>query len=186
MSPYCNNLQKGDVVLDVKSGRRGVVSMQPREKSLSAQVTLDGTNSVRTMRVKDLRLVLNGTPEDVAPHNGEWPVVDAPPAPAPAAAPDTAHIPPPPKPVTEMPDAEKTEASILQKLLNSEAGASPLKMPASPLKTGEHIKSYVITYIDKGGAFHCEKIAAKGIVTAIAIFYMHHAQTAIVSVVCVL
>lgn len=65
---------------------------------------------------------------------------------------------------------------------------SPIKHPEHTSDKGEHIKSYLINYVTKDGKFHVEKIAAKGIVTAITIFYFTHAEQerAIVSVICVL
>jgi hypothetical protein len=51
---------------------------------------------------------------------------------------------------------------------------------------GDKIKSYLITYITKTCEFKIEKVAAKGIVTAITMFYMQRGETSIVSVQCVL
>lgn len=93
---------------------------------------------------------------------------------------------PPRLPITSLPDSEKTEASVLEKVTRFETRSAPLKMPEHTRLNGEHIKSYVLTYINKQGGFHCAKVAAKGMVTAITMFYMQHEESAIVSVVCVL
>lgn len=65
---------------------------------------------------------------------------------------------------------------------------SPIKHPEHTGQKGDHMKSYIINWVDKAGDFHVEKIASKGIVTAITIFYFNHAEQerAIVSVICVL
>lgn len=89
-SPFCNNLRKDDVVLhgpltnwrgNPAKGRRAVVAMQPRETSTNVAVIFDGTESVRYVPVQDLRLIVDGKPEDVPPYNGELPG-DKPRAPA--------------------------------------------------------------------------------------------------------
>lgn len=66
--PFCNNLRKGDEV-DFH-GRRGVVHSQPRETSTKVHVLFDGINTPRYVPVIDLRLVIDGKPEDVAPIDG--------------------------------------------------------------------------------------------------------------------
>jgi len=65
---------------------------------------------------------------------------------------------------------------------------SPIKQPEHVGNKGDHMKSYLINYVTKDGQFHVVKIAAKGIVTAITMFYFEHAdhERAIVSVICVL
>lgn len=175
MMPYCNNLKKGDEVEDTRSRRRGRVMMQPRDYSVKVCVLLDGVTTPRYFPVGELRLVLDGVAEAVAPVDGVIPGSESAPA-----------TPSPVRRTDEKPDQEKTEASILDKVTRFEATASPLKTPEHTRITGEHIKHYLVTYIDRKGSFNVEKVAAKGIVTAITIFYMSKAETAIVSVVCVL
>ncbi len=63
---------------------------------------------------------------------------------------------------------------------------SVVKLPDAASRNGTHLKHYIISYIDNGGKFHVRDVAAKGIVTAITMFYMEVQETAIVSVVCVL
>lgn len=89
-------------------------------------------------------------------------------------------------PVTGRPDSEQVEHNILKERTDFEARTQIVKAPEFTKQDGEHMKSYLINYIDRAGKFHCEKIAAKGIVTAISIFYMQCAEKAIVSVICVL
>lgn len=88
--------------------------------------------------------------------------------------------------VFDRPDAELVEHNIIKEHTKFEAGASPIKLPEFTKQNGEHIKSYLINYIDRSGKFHCEKVAAKGIVTAITLFYITYSETAIISVICVL
>lgn len=66
--PFCNNLRKGDPVQ--YQGRRGVVASQPRESSALTQVLFDGIKSPRYLPVLDLRLLIDGVPEDVPPCDG--------------------------------------------------------------------------------------------------------------------
>jgi hypothetical protein len=82
-SPYCNLLRKGDTVQLAKSGRRGEVSMQPRECSTMVNVRLEGIHSTRYFRISDLRFVCNGKAEDVPPYDGELPAKFHNPAPPP-------------------------------------------------------------------------------------------------------
>lgn len=64
----------------------------------------------------------------------------------------------------------------------------PIASPDHTSEKGTHIKHYMINYMTKDGKVHVEKIAAKGIVTAITIFYFQHAQhqPAIIQVTCIL
>lgn len=54
--------------------RRAVVAMQPRETSTNVAIIYDGTESVRYVSLRHLRLVQDGKVlEDVPPYNGELP-----------------------------------------------------------------------------------------------------------------
>lgn len=182
MLPFSNNLRRGDRVRETKLNRDGTVVMQPRRSSIKAMVALDGLSGARQFHLQSLRLLVNGVPEDVPPFDGELPAGAAVKAPAtvglsgarPAAA------------GAEPRDAEQREMTLLEKVTKYEARSQPIQAPAVTLKDGEHLKSYVISYIDQKGVFHCERVSAKGIVTAITLFYIAHEETAIVSVVCVL
>lgn len=74
MTPFCNNLRDGDPVLDVESNRPAKVVGQPRESSTNVKVLFQGTNTPRYVPLALLRLVVDGKPEDCAPHDGEIPV----------------------------------------------------------------------------------------------------------------
>jgi len=156
MMPFCNNLRKDDTVEIAANGRRGRVVMQPRESSRSVCVLLDGVSSWRYIPVADVRLVVGGVAETVPPIDGEIPRGGAP-------APATLPVAP-----------------------TFEARCQPLKVPAHAVISGEHLKHYLVTYIREDGQFHVEKVAAPGIMQSITLFYRMHAETAIVSVVCVL
>lgn len=71
--PFCNNLRKGDQVLCMLTKRRGIVANDPRENSRQSAVTFEGTNSFRYLFVKNLRLIVDGKPEDVPPCDGVAP-----------------------------------------------------------------------------------------------------------------
>lgn len=73
MSAFCNNLRDGDPVLDVESKRPAKVVGQPRESSVNVKVLFQGTNTPRYVPLAQLRLVVDGKPEDCAPHDGELP-----------------------------------------------------------------------------------------------------------------
>lgn len=75
MTAYRNNLQRGDEVLEVLSRRRGTVANTPRETSPTAAVTFSGLKSPQPVLVKNLRLFVNGKPEDEPPCDGEAPAV---------------------------------------------------------------------------------------------------------------
>ena len=79
--PYHNNLRQGDLVLEVDSGRRGVVDKTPRETGRRVCVLLTGTTVGRYFDVRKLRFIPPGSQvaEDVPPIDGELP----PEAPAP-------------------------------------------------------------------------------------------------------
>lgn len=64
---FCNNLRKGDAVLDVESNRPAKVARQPAETGRMVCVCYQGTASDRYVDVMRLRLVVNGKAEDVPP-----------------------------------------------------------------------------------------------------------------------
>ena len=70
MLPFCNNLRKGDRVLDSASGRPGIVDMNPRETSRSVSVVLQGIKTHRRFDVMNLRLIVDGKAEDHPPVDG--------------------------------------------------------------------------------------------------------------------
>lgn len=70
---YCNNLKKGDRVMHAVKKRFATISAQPRETSVLVQVIWDGTKAVQSAPVMDLRLIVDGRPEDVPPVDGEPP-----------------------------------------------------------------------------------------------------------------
>lgn len=70
MIPFCNNLRKGDEVEHAVSKRRGVVDSNPRETSAQVQIVYDGTHSCRYVPIMDLRLLVDGKPEEVPPCDG--------------------------------------------------------------------------------------------------------------------
>ncbi len=113
-------------------------------------------------------------------------VVEAPPPAPPKVEPpkvDLSKIPPPPKKI-EVPRIPSKEEDP------PEAAITPSPVPVDKALhgriDGEHMKSYIINYLSRDGTFKVEKVCAKGIVTAITVFYMQSQETAIVSVVCVL
>lgn len=160
ITPFCNNLRLGDPVLYTKNGRYGKVAATPRESSRRTKILLKDGARPYYLPVEHLRLLVDGTPEDVPPCNGL------------------------PTFLIEKTPEEFTQPGRF------EAQAQPIKEPpdlySHAVPDGEHIKSYVVTWIDRAGKFHVEKIAAKGIVMAITLFYGQLKETAIVSVVCVL
>lgn len=73
MMPYCNNLKMGDPVLDVVRSRKGTVAAQPRESSTNVQIEFEGNTAAIYVPIRQLRLIVDGQPEDVPPHDGELP-----------------------------------------------------------------------------------------------------------------
>lgn len=71
--PFSNNLVRDDVVMHAQTKRVGKVSSTPTEGSRLTGVIWQGTKSPQYTDVMLLRLVINGTPEDVAPVDGEPP-----------------------------------------------------------------------------------------------------------------
>lgn len=74
--PFHNTLQVGDAVLDTTSGKRGTVDRMPR--GYRTAVVFEGRNTPVYMDVRVLRFIPPnanppGTPEDVAPFDGEFP-----------------------------------------------------------------------------------------------------------------
>jgi hypothetical protein len=69
--PYCNNLRKGDEVLIVSSGRRGVVKVDCEDKWIFAPILLPGLIRAKKIPIDDLRLLVDGkVVEDVPPCDG--------------------------------------------------------------------------------------------------------------------
>lgn len=76
-TPFRNNLQKNDRVLDTVSGRQGKVKWNPREHGRRTAIQIDGTATPRYLDVMTLRLIANGhTPEESAPVEGEPPAIE--------------------------------------------------------------------------------------------------------------
>ena len=70
MSAFCNNLQKGDTVEDVKTKRRGKVANTPRETTRKTQIQwADGPKT--QVDILRLRLVIGNEVEDCPPCDGE-------------------------------------------------------------------------------------------------------------------
>jgi len=172
--PFRNLLNKGDEVMDTKSGLRGRVTMQPRASSPKAMCQMIGLLA-RYYPVARLRRVLGtGAPLDLPlPYTGTLPA-EAGPLPGRRCPADMSA------------DSEKTEREILANTPGHEARAEPISMLDGAKISGEHLKHYIINYVTKTGKFHVEKLAAKGIVSAITQFYIAFNETAIVSVICVL
>lgn len=169
MTAYRNNLRKGDTVEVSGDGRRGTVACQPRESSTRVMIKLDGLATPRYFPVLQTRLVVDGVPETVPPVSGEVP------APAPLPGVERAPV-APPSPRTTPPEASPPFERLAQ----------PIREPEDARIDGEHLKHYIINYLNRRGEVHVEKIAAKGIVTAITLFYVKFDETAIISVVCIL
>lgn len=78
LRPFRNNLEKGDQVLHVPTGRRGIVAGKPRpDTKRRTYVLFDGMKAPLPLDVLDLRFIVDGTPEEVPPIDGE--IADAPP-----------------------------------------------------------------------------------------------------------
>jgi hypothetical protein len=74
--PFCNNLKKNDRVLDTVSERQGKVARKLRSDGHRlTPVILDGTKTARYLDVAQLRFMVGGTPEDVAPFDGDLPPI---------------------------------------------------------------------------------------------------------------
>lgn len=71
MTRFKNNLKKEDRVRDVASNRSGKVATNPRESSRYVAVIYDGNNSPTSVSIKNLRLMIDGRPEDTAPCDGD-------------------------------------------------------------------------------------------------------------------
>lgn len=76
MTEFKNNLRTGDQVLDTVKGRRALVDRTPREKSRGVSLTYDGTASSRYADVMELRLIVNGEPEEHPPVDGVPPEIE--------------------------------------------------------------------------------------------------------------
>lgn len=87
MSAFKNLLQKDDVVMHCESKRVGKVACNPMSTNVTPLVIWQGTSSPQAAHIAKLRLVVNGKPEDVAPHDGDLPST----APQPAKRPLPLH-----------------------------------------------------------------------------------------------
>lgn len=90
MSAFKNTLRSGDQVFDIARQRRGIVSAQPRERSVMISVIFDETTTPKPTYVGDLRFVVpgnGGKHEDDPPIEGTLP-----------PRPETAQVPRPPRP----------------------------------------------------------------------------------------
>jgi len=70
MTPFKNNLQKGDTVMHADTKRPGKVAFQPGERNPKACIVWQGTQSPQSTDIMKLRLCVNGVPEDVPPCDG--------------------------------------------------------------------------------------------------------------------
>jgi hypothetical protein len=70
MTAYANNLRKNDPVIDANTKRPGKVAADVRETSRTVLVQFQGESSPRRTDVMDLRLVVDGRPEEIPPING--------------------------------------------------------------------------------------------------------------------
>lgn len=111
MTPFCNNLRDGDPVLDLATRRPAKVVGQPRESSTNVKVLFQGTNTPRYVPLAQLRLVVDGKPEDCAPCDGEIPVKqdEAPVPPASTAGLDARDV------IKEQRDRLKTKMDAMNK-----------------------------------------------------------------------
>lgn len=72
--PFCNNLKKGDPVLDTQSNRPAKVARTlASDQQRSVCVRFQGTITDRYVDVMRLRLIVNGQPEELPPIDGEPP-----------------------------------------------------------------------------------------------------------------
>lgn len=81
-------------------------------------------------------------------------------------------------------DAEQREKLLLRHVIKG-TPEDP-RLPTHAEVTGPKIKHYVVTYLETNGQVGVERVAAKGIVTAISVFYVLKPGTAVISVVCIL
>jgi len=89
MSAFKNTLRSGDQVFDIARQRRGIVSAQPRERSVMIAVIFDETTTPKPTYVGDLRFVVpgnGGKHEEDPPIEGTLP-----------PRPETAQVPKPPR-----------------------------------------------------------------------------------------
>lgn len=118
MSAYKNTLRTGDQVWDIERKRRGLVSAQPREKSVMIAIIYDGITTPKPVYVGDLRYIEPGKkPEEhelVPPIEGDLPT-----------RPETSQPPRPPRqpshpvirlvPVTPLESMENRRATIKER-----------------------------------------------------------------------
>lgn len=88
--PFCNNLKENDRIFDTVTKRQGKVARTPKnERNRRTCIMLDGEKAQRYVDVMQLRFMVDGKPEDVAPVDGV-PSEDAAPKPRSNAAVSTA------------------------------------------------------------------------------------------------
>lgn len=73
MTEFNNNLRTGDQVFHVGRKQRGIVDRDPSPKSRETRVIFDGMVNAKRADVMDLRLIVNGEPEEHPPIDGEPP-----------------------------------------------------------------------------------------------------------------
>lgn len=78
MKPFRNNLEKDDAVFDTVSKRPGAVMARPFRSRRATLVRLQGSKDEDHLDVMQLRLLVNGKTEEVAPIDGEPPSLDQP------------------------------------------------------------------------------------------------------------
>lgn len=72
-TPYCQNTRQGDEVLVLPEKLTGVVDRTMPDHATSVPVRLPHRSTRRWVSVQDLRLFVDGKPEEVAPHDGVFP-----------------------------------------------------------------------------------------------------------------
>ena len=73
MTEFHNNLRTGDQVFHVARKQRGIVDRDPSPKGRETRVIFDGMVNAKRADVLDLRLIVNGVPEEHPPVDGEAP-----------------------------------------------------------------------------------------------------------------
>lgn len=71
MTPFKNNLREGDEVLNVRTRKQGRVIETPAPQAKRVKVLGVGGQRFREADVMDLRLVVDGKPEDAPPIDGD-------------------------------------------------------------------------------------------------------------------
>ena len=73
MSEFTNNLKRDDPVEEASTKKRGTIARAPWRKLRAVYVRFNGEPKERRVDVMDLRLVVDGVAEDVAPVTGDAP-----------------------------------------------------------------------------------------------------------------